>query len=330
MPKKLDVVSIGSSLRDIFVINKDMKLRRSRIKDPFDPSVVGQKISLDKIYFDIGGGGSNTAATFASLGLDTALFSGVGNDLPGREIKRIMKEFGVKTKLIQTIKKEETGYSIIFLDKTGDRTALVYRGASDSKKWEIEKLKNTKSDWFFITSLGGNLPLLQKIFAIAKKNKTQIAWNPGAKELSARQSIMKKMITQSDIIFLNKKETQDFLQSRVRSEAKLARIWQKKFPRTIFCLTSGKNGAWVINGNEIYKADILDKKVVNATGAGDAFGSGFLSGVINYDNDIKKALRLAMLNSNSVVTEMGAKHGLLKKMPSKKHLETIKICCAKQ
>jgi len=69
----------------------------------------------------------------------------------------------------------------------------------------------------------------------------------------------------------------------------------------------------------------LDRKVVNATGAGDAFGSGFISGLILYKGNIKKSLQLGMLNSNSVVTSMGAKHGLLKKPPTEKELEKIKV-----
>ena len=93
----------------------------------------------------------------------------------------------------------------------------------------------------------------------------------------------------------------------------------------MWCITGGKRGAWVQERKNIYWAKILDKKVVNATGAGDAFGSGFISGMILYNNDLKQALQLGMLNSNSVVTEMGAKHGLLKKPPTKKMLAKIKI-----
>ena len=47
--------------------------------------------------------------------------------------------------------------------------------------------------------------------------------------------------------------------------------------------------------------------------------------VVLYEGDLKKSLQLAMLNSNQVVTKMGAKHGLLKRPPTKKILEKIKI-----
>lgn len=95
--------------------------------------------------------------------------------------------------------------------------------------------------------------------------------------------------------------------------------------KSIWCVTGSKKGAWVRERKEIYWAGILDKKVVNATGAGDAFGSGFVSGLILHEGNLEKALQLAMLNSNSVVTKMGAKYGLLKKPPTKKILEKIKV-----
>jgi len=66
--KKFDIITIGSALRDIYITNQDMRFPSNRIKDPFNPEILGGKISLKKMYFDVGGGGSNTAATFANMG----------------------------------------------------------------------------------------------------------------------------------------------------------------------------------------------------------------------------------------------------------------------
>jgi len=48
------------------------------------------------------------------------------------------------------------------------------------------------------------------------------------------------------------------------------------------------------------------------TGAGDAFGSGFLSGLLQ-KNDIEYAIQLATANATSCIQKIGAKNGLLKK-----------------
>ena len=51
-------------------------------------------------------------------------------------------------------------------------------------------------------------------------------------------------------------------------------------------------------------------KVKESTGSGDTFASSFLSGLIEY-NDIKKALKLAMANTESIIQQKGTKTGLL-------------------
>ncbi len=110
--KKFDVIAIGSALKDIFILNKDMSCSGTKVCHPFNPEVLGDKIKIKKMYFDIGGGGTNTAATFGNMGLKTALVTRVGDDLAGKEIFKTMKKFKVNTELITRDKKEETGYSV--------------------------------------------------------------------------------------------------------------------------------------------------------------------------------------------------------------------------
>ena len=65
----------------------------------------------------------------------------------------------------------------------------------------------------------------------------------------------------------------------------------------------------------------LPAQGLNTTGAGDAFGSSLVSGLITYKGDVKKALHLAIVRSNYVVRKVGAQEGLL----SKKELTKFKI-----
>ncbi len=325
---KYNIISIGSCMRDIFILNKDLKYS-VKAEDPFDPKVVGDKIGVKQMHFDIGGGGSNTAATFANMGLKTALLGRIGDDTAGREVLKVMKSFKVNTNLIEVEKNGETGYSVIFINKSGDRTALVFRGASNFNEFGKLTKSKLKTNWFFITSLNGNLKLLREIFRTAKDNKIKIAWNPGNAELSAGAQKLKNFLYNTDVLFLNLKEAKNL---SACSNWQIKNIYKKLTyiaPNSILCVTGGKRGAWVKRDKEFCKAGILDKKVINATGAGDAFGSGFISGMNLYQNDLEKSLQLAMLNSNSVVTQMGAKHGLLNKPPTLKKLAQIKVKEAK-
>jgi ribokinase len=77
-------------------------------------------------------------------------------------------------------------------------------------------------------------------------------------------------------------------------------------------LTDAHNGVQVLADSVLYSAGVPDSPVVERTGAGDAFNSGFVCEYIRSDN-IKKAIQFATANASSVVTKWGAKAGILKK-----------------
>ena len=81
-------------------------------------------------------------------------------------------------------------------------------------------------------------------------------------------------------------------------------------------LTDGAKGAYACEKGKCYKVGIYPFKVKDATGAGDAFGSGFLTGLIKYSS-VQKAMQLAAWNASNVVTEIGAKAKIVRGFPKK-------------
>ena len=75
-------------------------------------------------------------------------------------------------------------------------------------------------------------------------------------------------------------------------------------------ITKGKQGSIVSDGEYIFEAGIPPVLAKEATGAGDAYGSGFLSGLLK-KNSIEYAIELATANSTSCTQKIGAKNGLL-------------------
>ena len=69
----------------------------------------------------------------------------------------------------------------------------------------------------------------------------------------------------------------------------------------------------MIQDSEFYRIIIKPIRAVDATGAGDSFGSGFLAGLIRWRGDIKRAVALAVNNSAADIRQIGAKHGALAK-----------------
>jgi len=78
----------------------------------------------------------------------------------------------------------------------------------------------------------------------------------------------------------------------------------------LIVITDGDKGAYAYNGKAYHFMKAKSTKVVNTLGVGDAFGSGLTSALI-YGKSLKEALRWGIVNSASVVSEIGAQKGLL-------------------
>jgi sugar/nucleoside kinase (ribokinase family) len=318
-----DVITIGSATKDIYLISKDFKLIRTKkfrsgMGECFS---YGSKIELGDVYFDTGGGATNAAYTFANLGLKTSIVTKVGKDIYGMEILHVLAENNINTSNIAVDNEHSTAYSSILSTPGADRTILVFRGASANFSAQDFHWDKLKTKWFYISSLAGDLNLLRKIFAFAKKQKIKIAWNPGSAEIKQPKAKLASLIKQVAVFNINKEEAIKLTGQR---DIKKIFAYLNKLNDFYNIITDGANGAYLSDGIMIYFAKAIGSNPINTTGAGDAFGSAFCTGMI-LKNDWDYAMRLAILNSDGVIRELGAKNGLLTKSPKQKDLDRVKI-----
>src|SRR3989344_5907252 len=103
MSNMYDIVSIGSATRDVFINADEFKLLN--VADfPTGKGLsfpLGSKIEIKKIVFTSGGGGTNTATTFARQGLSTACVGAIGTDLNGDEVLNELAKENIETKYFQ-------------------------------------------------------------------------------------------------------------------------------------------------------------------------------------------------------------------------------------
>ena len=92
-----------------------------------------------------------------------------------------------------------------------------------------------------------------------------------------------------------------------------------KAGQQVTVVTDGRKGAHVYDGKKIYSHKAIGGVGINTTGAGDSFGSALVAGLIKYDWNIDKALKLAIVNSAHVIKKIGAQVGLLKTSDLKKY-----------
>ncbi len=318
-----DIITIGASTRDVFLFSdKFVALKTNKVSTGTSECVaLGSKIEIEDVIFTTGGGATNAAATFASLGFRVATITRVGDDSPGKDVVEDLARGGVSTHLVRMIKGGETAYSTLLTMKDGERTVLVYRGTSGNfSAKDIQASIFEQTRWIYLTSLGGNLALSKKIVSQAHDAGVKVAWNPGHEELSVGLESFKSVLTMVDVLIMNKEEGQ-----LLTGKKKIQQMFKAlRTPGVVHVFTDGTEGSWVQRDELSAHAGTSGVRAVSRTGAGDAFGSGFVAMFIK-TNDLKEALRVGTLSAESVIQHVGAKRGILKTWPSKRQTERIMI-----
>jgi len=311
----LDVVTFGSATRDIFVRSKDLKV----ISSPEFPTGkaiavgAGSKVYVEELVFASGGGGTNCAATFALQGLKVAYVGLIGDDSGGLELFRELNELGVSCAFMKTTDQASTPYSIVLSSPGKERSILVYEGAShlltisDIPWGQLEQAK-----WFYISSLAGeSAKTFEPIINFAAANKIKVAVNPGNEQLTRDLEVLKKLLGKIDILLVNQEEASLITGMDYKNEEELFKKFDTLVPG-IAAMSKGPEGVAVSDGQQIYRAGIPASSYVDRTGSGDAFGSGFVSAIIN-GKTIPEAIQLGTANATGTIQSIGAKTGLLKR-----------------
>jgi len=313
-----DVITFGSATQDIYLKSQKF-LPASGEEFSTGKGIclsLGSKIEVEDVFFASGGGGTNAAATFANQGFKVAYCGMVGDDNFGTLITAELKRYGINTDLIQKTKKMPTNIAVLLMQPGSDRTILVYRGASDllaKKDIPWDKIKKTK--WFYLAPFGGKLTeITEELIAFAKRNNIKVAFNPGYNQLTLPEPVLQKILQEIDVLILNREEAALLAKIPYQKEEEIFKKIDQLTPE-ITIMTKGGEGVTVSDGKHLYRAKSLGMKLVDGTGAGDAFGSGFVSGLIQ-KNDVVYAIQLAMANSGFAVTKFGAKDGILHKNQS--------------
>ncbi len=306
-----DVVTIGSATRDVFIRSGNFHVDRDShvLSGKGLVMPLGAKIDLPELFFSTGGGATNAAVTFARHGLKTACIAAVGDDVSGRAVAETLKKDRISAAFLAVVDRP-TAYSMLLEPPSGERTVLVYRGAASLLDGRRVPWSRIRTRMFYVSALGGNIGFLRRIIAFGRRKKITIAYNPGGGELRQRRALL-PMLKHIQILIANREEAAAITGVPFGDVGRIFKKWDVMSPG-INVMTDARNGVWVSDGTFLYKAGIFkEKKLVDRTGAGDAFGSGFVASLAAHPNDIERAIRFGSANATAKVEGIGAKYGLL-------------------
>jgi ribokinase len=322
-----DVITFGSAAWDVFMemppklIKKNAELIAGR---GFSFNM-GSKIDIPGMRFAFGGGGVNTATTFVRQGFRTAYCGMTGDDIPGLEIAEHLKRINVSTELICKTKERATNNSVVLNARGEDRVILVYRGASELLNRQCIQWDKLEAKLFYLAPLSGKLcRLTEQITAHAKKKGILVAANLGNSQLAMGRACLKGLLARIDVLILNKEEAATLTGIKYADERNIIKKMAFMHPG-INIITKGKDGAAAIANGKIYEANLKKFKVIDVTGAGDAFASGFMSGMLASGNDIEYSMKLALVNAKHCLSIRGSDKLLSKEDNHLVGRENIKI-----
>lgn len=338
------VMTIGSAMQDIFTEYEGVETLHLHTKEE-DLAYVcmraGRKIEIQNLVYYCGGGATNSAVSFARAGFSVEAFFKIGTDHAGDFILNALAKENVTTHHVIRTDKAPTGNSFIIPGPQGNSAVLVFRGANITlTQTELPESAIENIDQLYITSLSGPAaPLLIPITQLAKKYNKPVAVNPGTSQLHAGAEFLKKALSTIDILILNSYEAELLMTSltinlppittQKHHDETLPELLRKPLGSATTCftlqqffnavhgcgphtivVTNGAEGVYVADGQTIYFHPSIKINIVSSIGAGDAFGSCFVAQLSN-DKSVEDALRAGIINSASVIEQLGTQSGLL-------------------
>ncbi|MGH7246362.1 MAG: carbohydrate kinase family protein [Candidatus Levyibacteriota bacterium] len=319
------VTTIGDAVIDCFLhINNPSQFCKFNSETHELVLESGSKILVDDASFLLGGNASNVAVGLTRLGFATALCAELGDDeFKEKIIKALTHEQVGQTLLVET-KGAQSTFSVV-IDIKGERTLFVHHVVREHEL----PVKDIQSEWIYLTSLGEKWETLYKdVLSHAKKQNSRIAFNPGSTQLKRGRESFIDVLPQTEILFVNREEGEEILYGKIlmqdkKEDPKHMLFQLQHLGAKIIVMTDGGNGAYAMDekGN-YYKQKVIPVTIVEKTGAGDAFSTGFLGAILS-GKSLEEALQWGAQESASVMQFVGAQHGLLQKHVLEERIRTL-------
>jgi len=259
------------------------------------------KTELEDLRVKFGGSAANTAVTLCALGSQTELATAVGNDDFGRMVLQDLGKAKVGTKYCEKLPGKRTGMSVVLL-AGGEKSVLTFHGAFSSlSPKHLNKQAIEQADVIIFTSLSSpeNFQYFLKAVGLCRKLGKKMVFAPSITMLRARADEFRKFHEHFDVVIMNREEAALYTG---KTDAQTA---LRALPGKVRVITDGANGAFLHFGGESFHINTAARKVVDSTGAGDAFTGAFCQQYYSH-GDAKRALATASAVAALKLSTLGA------------------------
>lgn len=262
-----DVLTVGELLVDM-------------ISEDYDDS-----FECDTYHKHFGGSPSNIAMNARKLGIRSIVASAVGRDPLGRFLIKRLQEAGLRTDYVQ--QKDESTSMVLVSKSKASPIPVFYRGADYLLDYtpELEAALLGSGIIHFSCwplSMSPARQTIERLVDVARDNGILIGFDPNYHPMIWPKGedgvgYVKSILARVDIV----KPSEDDAQRLFGDDAPERQIDKfLELGAKLVILTLGKDGAIVSDGGDYVRFDTKAVEVVDTTGAGDAFWSGFYAAIV--------------------------------------------------
>lgn len=281
MDRRNKVMILGGVIMDSYVVTKEFPM-------------LGQDTTIKDSFDKVGGCSINVAITLRNLGCEPYIVSGLGDDHRGHIIRDYLGHQRLSQEFV-TEEKESTGYCMILLDDTGERTFLTYRGCEEHIKDDI--LKNPLLKDMAYVYLTGYYLLNETyqeeklhLLRILKDNGSKIVFDPGSLVAEIDKTVLEQVMRLAHIIIPNKAET-ELLKNYLNIEEPFHE-WCIGYDYELIVIKNGAKALQVYTKEETWCMEPYRVSAIDTTGAGDSFAGGLIYSFIQ-QKPLEEAMKIA-------------------------------------
>ena len=288
----------------------EIKTHECKIEIPY-----GEKLPVSEYEAIVAGNGSNAAVAAARLGLESAIWTVMGDDQIGRMAKETFEAEHVDIHHLELVKGGRSNVSIV-MRVLGERTIFVYHYP---KQYQMPELDHAK--WVYLTSLTkGWEVILNPLVDHLDKTGAQLVYQPGTYQLKSGHVVARELLSRTALLILNKEEAADYLNHDRTAPVRQLLVGLHALGPKMVVITDGTNGSYGSDGKDMWflgaRADI---KRVEATGAGDGYASALMV-ALAHGETLPNAMVWGNVNSESIIGFVGSQKGILTLEEIKKRL----------
>jgi fructokinase len=313
MSKK--ILGIGNAIVDVFIkVDDDFLLKNNLTKGSMklieknEFESLKSTIKIEKI--EAGGSVANTMAGIAYLQGKASFIGKINSDEFGKVYKESLEKIKVNFPYSEKSENLSTGASIILITPDSERTMCTYLGISSQLSKDDIKEDYIKGHEIiflegYLWDKGRSEEMFKHVINLAKKNNIKVAMS--LSDIFCvkrhRKDFFNLLLDDINILIGNENEINELVQKKNLLEC----INELKKINKLIIITRSANGSIALLNNEIINCDSSKvEKVLDLTGAGDLFASGFLKEYLDQSN-IKKCLQSGSELAAKVIQKIGAR-----------------------